>query len=102
METAKMSRICKALAEPSRLEIVLLLSKGEKCGCELLEQLRISQPALSHHMKVLGECGLVEVRKDAKWSRYSLKCEEWIAFRDSIEAIRLSCVRDDKGRCCWK
>jgi ArsR family transcriptional regulator len=102
METAKMSRICKALAEPSRLEIVLLLSKGEKCGCELLEQLRISQPTLSHHMKVLGECGLVEVRKDAKWSRYSLKCEEWIAFRDSIEAIRLSCVRDDKGRCCWK
>ena len=51
---------------------------------------------------VLGECGLVEVRKDAKWSRYSLKCEEWIAFRDSIEAIRLSCVRDDKGRYCWK
>jgi ArsR family transcriptional regulator len=102
METAKMSRICRALAEPSRLEIVLLLSKGEKCGCELLEQLRISQPTLSHHMKVLGECGLVEVRKDAKWSRYSLKCEEWIAFRDSIEAIRLSCVRDDKGRCCWK
>ncbi len=102
METAKMSRICKALAEPSRLNIVLLLSKGEKCGCELLEQLRISQPTLSHHMKVLGECGLVEVRKDAKWSRYSLKCEEWIAFRDSIEAIRLSCVRDDKGRCCWK
>ena len=102
MDVEKMSRICKALAEPSRLNIVLLLSKGEKCGCELLEQRRIGQPTLSHHMKVLGECGLVEVRKDAKWSRYSLKCEEWIAFRDSIEAIRLSCVRDEKGRCCWK
>ena len=102
MDVEKMSRICKALSEPSRLNIVLLLSKGEKCGCELLEQLQIGQPTLSHHMKVLGECGLVEVRKDAKWSRYSLKCEEWIAFRDSIEAIRLSCVRDDQGKCCWK
>ena len=37
MDVAKMSRICKALAEPTRLDIVLLLSKGEKCGCELLE-----------------------------------------------------------------
>ena len=101
METAKMSRICKALAEPSRLEIVLLLSKGEKCGSELLEQLQIGQPTLSHHMKVLAECGLVSVRKDAKRSCYSLNCGEWIAFRDSIEAIRLSCVRDEKGQCCW-
>ena len=102
METTKMSRICRALAEPSRLEIVLLLSKGEKCGCELLEQLQIGQPTLSHHMKVLGECGLVSVRKDAKRSYYSLTCAEWISFRDSIEAIRLSCVRDENGRCCWK
>ena len=102
MDVAKMSRICKALAEPTRLDIVLLLSKGEKCGCELLEQLQIGQPTLSHHMKVLGECGLVSVRKEAKWSHYSLNCGEWIAFRDSIEAIRLSCVRDENGRCCWK
>ena len=102
METTMMSRICRALAEPSRLEIVLLLSKGEKCGCELLEQLQIGQPTLSHNMKVLGECGLGSVRKDAKRSYYSLNCGEWISFRDSIEAIRLSCVRDENGRCCWK
>ena len=101
MEVNQISLICKALADSSRLSIVLQLAQGEKCGCELLEQLQIGQPTLSHHMKVLNECGLVHVRKEAKRSHYSLNCDQWIAFRDSIEAIRCACVKDDKGRCCW-
>jgi len=101
MDLDEISLICKALADSSRLNIVKLLTEGEKCGCELLEQLQIGQPTLSHHMKVLSECGLVQVRKSAKWSYYSLNCEKWIAFRDSIDAFRCACVRDNKGRCCW-
>ena len=91
----------KALADENRLAIMELLMGGEKCACVLLEKLNITQPTLSHHMKVLSECGLVQVRKSAKWSYYSLNCEQWIAFRDSIDAFRCACVRNDEGRCCW-
>ena len=68
MDLDQISLICKALGDTSRLNIVKLLTQGEKCGCELLEQLQFGQPTLSHHMKVLSECGLVQVRKSAKWS----------------------------------
>ena len=51
----------------NRLEIVQMLSDGEKCGCKLLERFEITQPTLSHHMKILVGCGLVNDRKEGKW-----------------------------------
>ena len=45
--------ICKALGDPNRMEIVKMLSDQEKCGCKLLEKFDITQPTLSHHMKIL-------------------------------------------------
>ena len=50
----------------NRLEIVQMLSDGEKCGCKLLERFEITQPTLSHHMKILVGCGLVNDRKEGK------------------------------------
>lgn len=72
MDTTSVALICKALGDPNRLQIVQILSDGEKCGCKLLEQFEITQPTLSHHMKILCECGLVIARKEGKWSHYSL------------------------------
>ena len=80
MDLEQVSLICKALSDPNRLRIVRLLTGGEMCGCELLEQLQITQPTLSHHMKTLEDCGLVSSRKKAKWSYYSLNGERWTAF----------------------
>ena len=100
MELMQVSQICKALSDPNRLQIVQMLTQGEKCGCDLLEQLQIGQPTLSHHMKILGECGLISARKEAKWSYYSLNCDQWTAFRDYIESIRCTCTPDEKGGCC--
>jgi ArsR family transcriptional regulator len=51
-------------------------------------------------MKILGECGLISTRKEAKWSHYSLNCDQWTAFRDYIESIRCTCATDEKGGCC--
>ena len=84
----QVSLICKALSDPNRLRIVQLLTRGEHCGCELLEQLQISQPTLSHHMKTLEECGLVSTRKKGKWNHYSLNKDQWAAFRGYVESIR--------------
>ena len=62
----------KALADENRLAIMKSLQHGEKCGCILLEELNITQPTLSHHMKILVDSGLVIARKDWKWVHYSV------------------------------
>ena len=54
-----MARIFKALSDENRILILKQLRNGEKCGCELLEELNITQPTLSHHMKILCECDIV-------------------------------------------
>ena len=97
MSEMDVALICKALGDSNRLKIVRLLSEGEKCGCVLLEAFDITQPTLSHHMKILAECGLVEARKEGKWSHYSLNCEVLTAFRNFIGELR--CI-NGKGGCC--
>ena len=88
--------ICKALSDSNRLHIVIALLQGEMCACRLLEQFSITQPTLSHHMKVLCECGLIRIRKEGKWSYYSLNCETLAAFRQFIDG--LVCCRAGDGK----
>ena len=88
------SLICKALGDSNRLRIVRALLEGEMCACRLLEQFSITQPTLSHHMKVLCDCGLVNVRKEGKWSHYSLNCETLTAFRQFIGGLVCRCAQD--------
>ncbi|MCL1847948.1 MAG: metalloregulator ArsR/SmtB family transcription factor, partial [Coriobacteriia bacterium] len=72
MNYAEESILFKALADPTRLEIVDMISCGELCACMILARFNITQPTLSHHMKILCECGLVSGRKEGKWTYYSL------------------------------
>ena len=65
-----------------------------------LEKLDVTQPTLSHHMKVLDDCGLVHSRKDGKWSYYSINCEKFAAFKDYISVI--ACCDSVKRSCCCK
>ena len=87
MNAMDVALICKALGDANRLEIVKMLSDGEKCGCKLLERFEITQPTLSHHMKILMECGLVNACKDGKWQHYSLNCETLTQFKEFIEGL---------------
>lgn len=68
----KNSKVFKALGDSNRLRILNLLSEEEKCACEILKCFDISQSTLSHHMKILSECGLVKCRKEGTWNHYSL------------------------------
>ncbi|MCD6632027.1 metalloregulator ArsR/SmtB family transcription factor [Lactococcus cremoris] len=72
MNYEKIAMSLKALAEPNRLKIVDLLSCGTKCACELLEHFDFSQPALSHHMKVLEKAEIITVEKKGTWNYYTL------------------------------
>lgn len=87
MQEMDVALICRALGDSNRLRIVKMLSDGEKCGCKLLEAFEITQPTLSHHMKILCECGLVEARREGKWSHYSLNCDTLLAFKAFIGAL---------------
>ena len=95
MNTVDVALICKALGDRNRLQIVQMLSEGEKCGCKLLEAFEITQPTLSHHMRILPECGLVIARKEGKWSHYSLNCETLKEYKQFIEG--LSCTNGQGG-----
>lgn len=64
--------ILKALGDDTRAKIFEMLKGGELCACKILEGLNITQPTLSHHMKILSDCGLVIARKDWKWTHYSI------------------------------
>ena len=87
MKAMDVALICKALGDPNRLEIVKMLSDGEKCGCKLLERFEITQPTLSHHMRILVECDLVKDRKAGKWHHYSLNNDTLSAFREYIDNL---------------
>jgi len=101
MKAMDVALICKALGDTNRLEIVQMLSDGEKCGCKLLERFEITQPTLSHHMKVLCECGIVNARKEGKWQHYSLNGETLTNFKAFIDSLTCnSCCSDKEGGCC--
>lgn len=78
------AKIFKALSDPKRLRIIEMLSCGELCACKILEKFKITQPTLSHDMKLLCESGLVRVRRDGKWMYYSLNVENVQAFKQFI------------------
>ena len=87
MESIDVISICKALGDVNRLEIVQMLSDGEKCGCRLLEKFEITQPTLSHHMRILVGCSLVNDRKEGKWHHYSLNKKVIREVSSFIEAL---------------
>ena len=68
----KIATMFKAFCDENRLQILFLLQSGEKCACKLLEEMQITQPTLSHHMKILCDSGVVNSRKEGKWMHYSI------------------------------
>ena len=83
-------KIFKALADDNRLEIIDILMSGAKCGCELLDKLKIGQSTLSHHMHILCDAGLVDACKEGKWMHYSLSAEGSARARAFMESYTLS------------
>ena len=107
MDEREAVRVFKALGDEKRLRILSLLRQGERCACVLLEHLNLSQPTLSHHMKVLGNCGLVTSYKDGKWQHYSINCTRFREFKNYISSLSCcdkefsdnacECSRNDKA-----
>ena len=67
------SRLFKALADKTRLKILMLLDIREMCVCEIMVALNLTQPTASHHLGILETVGLVKDRREGKWIFYGLK-----------------------------
>ena len=76
------------LAEPSRRTILDVLRDGERPVGDLVEHLRLSQPAVSKHLRVLREAGLVEVRTDAQRRLYRIRPEPLAEIDEWLEPYR--------------
>ena len=74
-QAADLARLLKALADPTRLRLVSLVAAhagGEACVCELTEPLGLTQPTISHHLKILVDAGIFTRDKRGVWAYYAL------------------------------
>ncbi|HJQ11199.1 MAG TPA: metalloregulator ArsR/SmtB family transcription factor [Gemmatimonadaceae bacterium] len=73
--TERAVELFHALSDETRLQIIELLRKGERCVCDLTDSLDAAQSRLSFHLRVLRDAGLVRDRKDGRWVHYELNRE---------------------------
>jgi ArsR family transcriptional regulator len=74
-QAADLARLLKALADPTRLRLVSMVAAhegGEACVCELTEPLGLTQPTISHHLKILVDAGIFTRDKRGVWAYYAL------------------------------
>ena len=94
----------EVLAEPRRRAILELLRDGERPVGELVERLRVSQPAISKHLRVLKDAGLVEARPDAQRRLYRIRPEpleeldDWLASYRELWTSHLDRLEDHLER----
>lgn len=72
MDNKQFAKLLKILGGDVRLNIVLYLSSGEKCVCNIFEYLKLPQNLVSHHLSVMRKNNLITARKDGKWVYYTL------------------------------
>lgn len=71
-ETEETVKLLKVIADENRLKIICILKNGEQCVCNIIENLKLSQSLVSHHLKKLKDVGLVKDNKKGFWVHYSL------------------------------
>jgi ArsR family transcriptional regulator, arsenate/arsenite/antimonite-responsive transcriptional repressor len=87
VEAERLAQLAKALADPIRVQLVDVLRRhpGKVCVCELTPLFDVSQPTVSHHLKVLRESGLVGVERRGLWAYYYVipdaaeELEQWLS-----------------------
>ena len=86
-----LASLFKALADPTRVAIVNRLATGEECCvCDLTDVFELSQPTISHHLRVLRDAGLVDSEPRGTWAYYRLRPEAIERLRDVFSAPALA------------
>lgn len=87
---SEMAPVLSALADPARLRIVSMLAAspdGTACGCDLEGPLGLSQPTVSHHLKILREAGVITGERRGRWVHYRVVPERLQEVRDALSPV---------------
>lgn len=87
-QAEQLATLLKAIADPTRIQIISYINagtSGQACACNLTGPLALSQPTVSHHLKVLKDVGLVTAEKRGTWVWYSLDTSKWAQLAQLFE-----------------
>ena len=90
---ARAAHLFHALSDEIRLRVIDLLRDGERCVCEITDELDIAQSRLSWHLKSLKDAGLVTDRRDGRWAYYALDREAFEEAESLLKALKPSSRR---------
>ena len=85
MKISEKEKIFKALGDANRLIIMDLISENELSAGQILQQVKMGQSTLSHHMKILCDSGIVNSRKDSRWVYYTINEEVAVQVSDVLK-----------------
>ncbi len=94
-EARGLAHVLKALADPARLRLISLIAaqpRAEACNCELVEPLGLSQPTVSHHLRVLHDAGVLERERRGQWIFYRIAGSQLEAVRVALDPHALTTV----------
>lgn len=100
LNVEKNAKVFKAFCDEKRLAILELLRSGEKCACVLIEQMGVGQSALSYHMKILCESGIVKSRQEGKWTHYKISEQGSNEAMELLKAITTPNAATEDTSCC--
>ena len=98
-DSTRAAEIFHAMSDPIRIDVVGLLRDGERCVCELMEELDMAQSRLSWHLKTLVDAGIVTTRRDGRWNFYTLVPEALAEAHDILVSFKPT-GRRLNVRCC--
>src|SRR2546421_4749623 len=99
-DTGRAVQLFHALSDETRLEIVRLLSHGERCVCELQNVLDAAQSRLSFHLKTLKDAGVVSDRRDGRWVYYALNHDALDEIAQFASGVKPGKHAGSCGRAC--
>jgi ArsR family transcriptional regulator len=93
LDSARAAALFHALSDQIRVEVVQLLLHGERCVCELMDELGLAQSRLSWHLKTLSDAGIITGRREGRWNYYTLNGDAIAEARGIIDALKPSARR---------
>lgn len=104
-DLAAAARLFHALSDETRLAILEMLQDGERCVCDLQDQLDAAQSRLSFHLKVLRDAGIVTDRREGRWAYYTIVPDALATVHDLVVGMRPASIAGRRrlpinARCC--
>lgn len=100
LDIARAVTLFHALSDETRLEIIQRLLAGERCVCDLTDDLDAAQSRLSFHLKTLKDAGIVADRREGRWVHYSLRRDAFGELEDVVQSLKPTRRASMPVKCC--